>query len=379
MPTKMTIQEQALLSGLVFADRKDEREPQWRPSSENWTPLMGRHMQDHASVVVHHPAMNRDKMVVLLGGWPVPTYDGPTNFVSLWNVGDSRWQTGPPLQEKRRNLASVVCNGAVYAIGGFNGHTALDTIERIHVGDLLHSSSSSSGNSTKGWKMLKCRLTSKRYGCAAVSVSERFIVVAGGSISSNDNCLSSLDILDTALGSPYSVISGPSLKEARSHFAMAVLGSRIYAVGGCGRVLPLECRESVEYLEFDDWLDAPTATSSVALSTKSWTVHKKLILNKSRAKLSAVQVGSCLVVAGGWGDMYADVHSVEVLDTVRNMVWELPDVTVRRDVCGLVSLPNTLVMITRSSGKRFSCETLSLVDKKSWLFARLLEMGKVPT
>ena len=146
-----------MLSGLVFADRKDEIEPQWRPSSANWTPLMERHLWGHASVVVHHPAINHDKMVIVLGGWAAPTSDGPTNLVSLWNVDEKRWQTGPPLQEKRRFLASVVCNGAVYAIGGFNGQNVLDTIERIHVGDLLHNSSScsSSSNRTKGWKMLK--------------------------------------------------------------------------------------------------------------------------------------------------------------------------------------------------------------------------------
>ena len=199
---------------------------------------MGRHVWGHASVLVHHPAMNLEKMVVLLEGWPEPTSDGPTNLVSLWNVGDSRWQTGPPLQEKRRNLASVVCNGAVYAIGGYNGHTALDTIERIHVSDLLPSSSSSSSSSSRnsfnGWKMLNCRLTNKRFGCAAVAVSDRFIVVAGGyvsnfdnGISRNDSPSSSVDIHDTASGNPYSVVSGPSLKQGRNFFAMAVVGSRI--------------------------------------------------------------------------------------------------------------------------------------------------------
>ena len=370
----MKIQEQALLSGLVFADRKDEIEPQWRPSSENRTPLMRRHVWEHASAVVHHQAINH-KMVIVLGG----RLSFPTNLVSLWIVGENRWQTGPPLQEKRRYLASVVCNGAVYAIGGFNGHTALDTIERIHVGDLVHSSSaSSSSNSSNGWKMLNCRLTSKRHAFAAVAVCDRFIVVAGGRISRNDSPLSSVEILDTASGNPYSVVSGPSLKEGRSCFAMAVVGSRIFAIGGCGMSM-FPCRESVEYLEFDDWWDAPTATSSVALSTKSWTVHKKLILNMPRARLSVVQVGSCLVVAGGCDDSYFPVYAVEVLDTVRNMVWELPDLTVGRDVCDLVALPNTLAVISRSSGEEYSCETLSLVDKKSWLFARLMDIGKVPT
>ena len=373
----MKIQEQALLSGLVFADSKDKIEPHWRPSDKNWSPLFGRHVWGHGLLVVPHPNMIHDKMVVLLGGCPGSSV---TNLVSLLKVGENRWQNATPLQEKRVDLASVVCNGAVYAIGGYNGHNALDTIERIHVDDLLHSSlSSSSKNSSTGWKMLNCRLTSKRLGCAAVAVSDRFIVVAGGCNLSPRKCLSSVDILDTASGNPYSVVPGPSLKIARRDFAMAVVGSRIFAVGGWWGPYCDDCLESVEYLEFDDWLDAPTSTPSVALPTKSWTVDKELILNIPRAVFGAVQVGSCLVVAGGRVAGGEGVRSVEVLDTVRNMVWELPDLTVRRGVCGLASLSNALAVITRDSRMELSCETLSLVDKKSWLFARLLEIGKVPT
>ena len=375
----MKIQEQALLSGLVFADCKDTIEPRWRPSSDNWPPLHGHYGWGHGLVVVHNPHTNHDKLVVLLGGWPELFAIGMTNSVSLLNVGEKRWRNGPPLQEKRGRLASVVCNGAVYAIGGYNGQSVLDTIERIPVSDLLHSSSSSK-SSSKGWKMLNCRLTSKRYGCAAITVSDRFIVVAGGcnSRSLHTKCLSSVDILDTACdGNPYSVVSGPSLKEGRSDFAMAGVGPRIYAIGGWGGPNTSGCLESVEYLGFDDWLDP--VTSTVVLSTKSWTIHKELILNIPRAGFFAVQVGSCLVVAGGCDYDGKSVYALEVLDTMRNMVWELPDLTVRRDVFGLVSLPNTLAVISRSSGDEFSSETLSLVDKKSWLFARLMDIGKVPT
>ena len=308
-------------------------------------------------------------MVVLLGGWPEPTSDGTTNSVRLLNVCEKRWQTGPPLQEKRKYLASVVCNGVVYVIGGHNGQT---------VGDLLHSSSSSFRNNFTGWKTLNCCLTSKRYECAAVAVSDRFIMVAGGRNHSDDNCSSSVDILDTASGNPYSVVSGPSLKKGRSDFVMAVVGSRIYAVGGSvGKFPYARSLESVEYLEFDDWLDPVTSTSP--LSTKSWTIHKELILNKPRSELSAVQVGSCLVVAGGGDASGKCVRSVEVLDTVRNMVWELPGLSSMKSFCGMISSSNAIAVITRNDALEFSFETLSLVDKKSWLFALLLEIGKVPT
>ena len=374
----MKIQEQALLSGLVFADCKDTIEQRWRPSSDNWPPLHGHYGWGHGLVVVHNPHTNHDKLVVLLGGWPELFAIGMTNSVSLLNVGEKRWRNGPPLQETRGCLASVVCNGAVYAIGGYNGQSVLDSIERIPVSDLLHSlSSACSSNSTKGWKMLKCHLTSKRCCCATVPVSDRFIVVAGGCISVLDNGLSSVDILDTASGNN-SVVSGPSLKEGRSEFTMVVVGPRIYVVGGLGKGSPFDHRESVEYLEFDDWLDP--VTSTVALSTKTWTIHKELTLNIPRAVFYAVQVGSCLVVAGGCDDRGKCVQSVEVLDTVRNMVWELPDLTKSfgREVCCMISSSNAIAVITGGQGMEFLFETLSLVDQKSWFFARLLDIGKVP-
>ena len=40
-------------------------------------------------------------MVIVLGGWS--WYDA-TNAVSLCNVGENRWQTGPPLQKKEEIL-----------------------------------------------------------------------------------------------------------------------------------------------------------------------------------------------------------------------------------------------------------------------------------
>ena len=68
MAIRMTIQEQALLSGLVFADSKDKLDPQWRPSGTHWPPLLERHVSDHGLVVVHYPHTNHDNFVVLLGG-----------------------------------------------------------------------------------------------------------------------------------------------------------------------------------------------------------------------------------------------------------------------------------------------------------------------
>ena len=357
--------EKAFLSGLVFVNDKDKASPIWRPSS--WPPLLGGNRIHHTSNVVHDPSSNHVKNVVILGGLMLEISADYTNSVILLNVHRTKWQEGPPMKERRINHASVVCNGAVYAIGGDNGSSYLDSIERINVEELIQHSSSSSTSSANGWTMLNCRLSMKRKGCAAAVVHDRFIVVAGGY--NGNNYLSSVDILDTAFGNSCLVISGPSMEKYRCYFGMAVIGRRIYAV--CG----WRYSNSVEYLEFDDLLDkkANSATSVFPWS-KSWTIHKDLRLKSCPGRHAVVRVGSCLVFAGDLttNNSSEQSRSVQVLDVVKNVVWRLPDMRVTRSGCSMVSLLNGIAVIGGHV-------TLSLVDKNSWLFARLLAIGKVPT
>ena len=209
----MNIHEQVFLSGLVFADDKDKLQPQWRSST--WPPLLGGRRSNHASVVVHPSSRNREEVLVVMGGWFLES--GSTDSVIHLTIESKKWQEGPALNEKRSLLASVVCNGVVYVIGGANS-SELDTIERIPVKDLLNSSSPSN-TSNKGWTTLDCRLSTRRYGCAAAVVRDRFIVVAGGY--NGSDVVSSVDIINTACGTPCSVIPGPPLIQARRCFGMA--------------------------------------------------------------------------------------------------------------------------------------------------------------
>ena len=380
----MKIHEQALLSGLEFRYNKDKsEEPIWRAST--LPPWRGWSRIHHASVVVHHPASKHDEKVVVISGGTVTEICLPTESVILLYDDRNKWQQGPPMQEKRSGHASVVCNGAVYAIGGRSeyyfystnngGPSGLDSIERIHVRDLFPHSLSSRSRSTNGWTMLNCRLSTKRHGCAAAVVHDRFIVVAGGL--NGLNYLLSVDILDTACGNSCIVTSGPSLETRRSFFGMAVIRQRIYAVGGSNR---WDALSSVEYLEFDDLLDnTAKSTESVFPFSKSWTMHKELSLKSPRNQHGVVQVGSCLVVAGGYtsGVGVGSHYVVEVLDAAKDMCWELPNLKESRTGCSMVSLSNCIAVIGGLHAEE-PCETIALVDKNSRLFARLVEMGKSP-
>ena len=366
----MKIIEKAVLSGLVLADDKDKTKPQWRPPA--WPPLLGGNRRYHASIVVRHPSRKSEEVVVVLGGRYIENVK-LTNSVILLPVDGKEWQQGPPMQQSRNAHVSVVCDGVVYAIGGYNGASCLDSIERIHVWELFQHLSSSSAINANGWRMLNCRLSTKREGCAAAVVHDRFIVVAGGWGCGGNNSLSSVDILDTASGDGCTVTSGPSLGKPRSYFGMAVIRQRIYAVGGCNS---WDALSSVEYLEFDDLSDdTANSSESVFPMSKSWMIHKELILKFPALHTAVVQVGSCLVVAGGKAGNNA---TVEVLDATKHMCWQLPNLKESEHGCSMVSLLNGIVVIGGFDATS-SCQTISLVDMNSWLFTSLLDIGKVPT
>ena len=219
-----TLQKQAWHTGLVLLDET----PEW--NFEDWPPLEGGWRYRHTSVVLNHTDNNQEQTVAVLGGYR--TFQGVVNSVQLLNLAESnkQWREGPPMNKNRYEHAAVVCNGAVYVMGGHN-QGSLDSIERIDANDLLRSSltkSKSLTNSTRAsnWTTLKCRLSTRRYGCCAVAVHNRYIIVMGGY---SNRYLSSVDIIDT---NNHIVTAGPSMNLPRACCSSAVIGHRIFVVGG---------------------------------------------------------------------------------------------------------------------------------------------------
>ena len=312
----MTLKEQAWQSGLVLLDETLE----W--NENHWPPLLGGWRWHHASVVLDHSDTNdnnnnKRQTVVVLGG--MEPRQVVTNSVLVLNLAepDEQWREGPPMNKRRRAHAAVVCNGGVYVMGGYSLGSTWNCIERIDANDLLQSSLTTTTTQEGHWTTLTCRLSTKRRACCAVAVHNRYIVISGG-LDKEGTRLSSVDVIDTR---NHTVTTGPSMKVPRSSCVSAVVGNRIFVVGGCNEQGYLD---SVEYLEF---------AKDVSFSSV-WTTHSDLVLSNTRGASAMAAVGSCLVVAGGRGN-----GTVEVLDTHRNRVWNLPPFLNDRADFTLVTLP----------------------------------------
>ena len=356
----MTLKEQAWQSGLVLSHER----PEW--NENDWPPLEGGWRYHHATVVINHPDHDnnnnnniRGQTLVVMGGWH--QRQGGTNSVLVLNLADpnKRWREGPPMNKKRYEHAAVVCNGVVYVMGGYD-EGPLDCIEQIDDDDLLQSSFTTSSTRKSSWVTLKCRLSTGRCGCCAVAVHNRHIVVMGGY---NDLYLSSVDIIDT---NNHIVTAGPSMTVPRSYFGSAVVGHRIFVVGGCNDNGKLD---SLEYLDSTTPCDSVETKKETGLTFISfpptWTTHSELRLSNARSSCAMVAVGSCLVVAGGRGN-----STVEVLDTYRNRMWNLRPSGNPRDGCNMVTVANQVAVI---GGFNPTCATLPLMDRNSWCFRRLCE------
>ena len=354
-----TLKEQARQSGLVLSDDTAE----W--NENDWPPLEGGWRSFHTSIVLNHPAKtnyNNDKAqtVVVMGGcdkgW------NTTNSVLALNLAkpNKQWREGPPMKKKRSGHAAVVCNGGVYVMGGNNG-VNLDCMERIDSNDLLQSSSTSSSTCASHWTRLNCRLSTGRSRCGAVAIQNRYIVVIGGW---NMGYLSSVEIIDT---NNHIVNAGPSLTVPRQYCASSVIGYRIFVVGGRNDHGHLD---SVEYIDFatpcdNDKTKMETGSTLISFSS-TWIIHSDLVLSNARSSFAMVAVESCLVVAGGWSN-----STVEVLDTHRNRVWNLPPLGYDCVGCNMVTVANQVAVI--GGYRNLTCATMPLMDKNSWCFHRLCE------
>ena len=375
---------------------------QWAWNATEWPRLVGGWRQHHASLTLethHHDNSGGDgatqtpaSALVVLGGQVqdgsitnsvlvLPIHNNNNNNNAILPSQQGPWQYGPPLHEQRYGLAAVVVPNSsssqphsqsqqpedwILAIGGHTGSDILDTIECLPAQQLFQESP------TASWQPLNTRLSSPRWGCAAVVVSSSkhhsYICVMGGN--SGMNPLASMDICQ--LITPQSdddsvpravaitVTPGPSMQVARWYGGAAAIRhssssstttrTSVYMVGGVDengiRSNTVECLEwNVDPLDDNEEL-SDHQVHPENFSSFSWNLCPDLSLphGLSGHAVVACPAPSCLIVAGGYNGQAA-LDTVHVVDPTRAVVWALPPLQVPRYAASLVSLSNQWLVV----------------------------------
>ena len=319
--------------------------------------------------------------LVLLGGGGVYK---PTNSVQMMDIPTEsssipQWRQGPPMNRPRRDFDAVVCNGAVYAIGG-----GTHVIEYINIHDLWKQPER--GKATQSWCDLSCKLSScpSRAGSTAV-VKDRYIVIV--TYASRGGKVRILDTHDRD-NHTLSTIDAPSRGLVRRKgFTTVAVENKMYIVGG-KRMAGYEDVKAVECIEFS-WNDSANdqnelvspGTESSCFEFRpnvlSWKVETDLCLLHARYKHSSVVVGSKIVVAGGSSCEETDYESVEVIDVECREMSELPELN-EANIGDqfLLALPDlgSLLAVDRTSG---TVESLQFGDDLGKLETRRRTIRKV--
>ncbi|MBI4569006.1 MAG: hypothetical protein HY719_11485 [Planctomycetes bacterium] len=246
-----------------------------------------------------------DKKVYTLGGYG----SGYSNNVEIFNPADGSWNATVMLPAGGRSgLGAASLGGDVYAIGGFNGSTAIDTVEKYNP-------------SASAWASpLPPVLPAARKDMPAAEVNDRIYVIGGSDSSGSLALVEEFD--PTANGGQGRWSTKTPMPTARQAFRTAVVNGKIYAMGGyngsqsaiaagaASRVATVE--------EFD-----PTGNGGAG----AWTV--KASMPTAREHLAAAAANGRVYAIGG-SDGSRALATVEMYDPVANAWTPRPALRVAR-------------------------------------------------
>eukprot|EP01083_Nonionella_stella_P010838 30798_1 len=146
----------------------------------------------------------------------------PMNIAQIYRLRDSQWlQNVPFLNTKRMSLSCIASGDKLYAIGGDEGSTYLDSIETLDISNMEIISS-------KTWDINWVdTLTSGRKGTRAVLYGTDIYVIGGKD--NNNGRVRDINVIDTITGT---VSSGDTLVYVTSYASSIIAGNTLYVFGG---------------------------------------------------------------------------------------------------------------------------------------------------
>jgi len=168
-------------------------------------------------------AVLRNGIIVVAGGWANKRY---YRSAELYDPRTRTWAALPPMACERSATGTAVLNGELVVVGGWDGKKALDSVEVLTLpanGDVRGAQ----------WTTLP-PMSGKRWGCAAVALNGKLLVMGGMSEKQPqlaDDELSTAHALDSV--EEYD----PALRQWRPLPSMGAHREALGASAVCGRVV----------------------------------------------------------------------------------------------------------------------------------------------
>lgn len=269
------------------------------PPAATWQTLAPAGTARHEISYVHHNGkfyLNGDRGYLLH-----EVYDPATDT----------WTTTTPLPREFHHAQGVELNGSIYYLGGLAGPFPDHVIADVHVFN------PATGAWTQGTPMPAARAR----GGGGTAPYNGKLYVAGGlqdaakGTGHDGVSVNLFDVYDPASGTWTQL---PNMPRARDHFHAAVVGNRLYAIGGRQGGVP-------------DYLNAVIPQVDVFdLTAGTWsTLAPASNLPTPRAGVGVAVIGQEIVVIGGEGNGKA-WNTVEALDTTTGKWRTLPPMPTAR-------------------------------------------------
>jgi N-acetylneuraminic acid mutarotase len=240
--------------------------------------------------------------------------------VEVYDPARDTWEHAAPLPVAMNHPNLAVVGGRLYVLGGLSGGASWEAL-----GDSFVYSPAADR-----WRELSPMPEGTERGSSAIGVRGSTVYLAGGMRTLTPGPGGLQDTVD--LVQSYDAVTGrwrtlPSLPQARDHVGGAVVGNRLYVVGGRDRG-QVNVRDSVYALN---------------LSTHRWSARAPM--PTARGGIATAVVGDTIYAFGGEGntdDSTSIFDQVEAYDTSRDRWTELDPMPVPRHGTAATSVGGTI-------------------------------------
>ena len=214
---------------------------------------------------VHATAVLDGKLFVMGGTAATSLPAGSVSSVECLDLHTGQWSEVVPMITARNNHGAAVLGGKIFVAGGCKIGTSVESYDPA----------------TNQWTAVT-PMNTRRIGHGLVSAQGKLFAVGGlmRDDQGEDYLLTSVECFDPSTG-VWSTIA--ALNTARSYLAVAVLGEKLYAIGGCSEDMVLSSTECLD----------------LSVANSQWSPVAPMTTRPRCFGVGAVATGGKIYVAGG--------------------------------------------------------------------------------